>query len=84
SHILVVAARRDLRLLVREAVKSMGLIVDFVSSVGEATQFCREALPHAIIFESSLRGQRLDQLVAGIRQEVPDFVLLEVLDEGSA
>ncbi len=84
SHILVVAARRDLRLLVREAVRSMGLIVDFVSSVGEATQFCREALPHAIIFESSLRGQRLDQLVASIRQEVPDFVLLEVLDEGSA
>lgn len=84
SHILVVAARRDLRLLIREAVRSMGLIVDFVSSVGEATQFCREALPHAIIFESSLRGQRFDQLIAGIRQEVPDFVMVEVLEEGSA
>ena len=84
SHVLVVAARRDLRLLIREAVKSMGLIVDFVSSVGEATQFCREALPHAIIFESSLSGQRFDQLVASIRREVPDFVLLEVLEEGSA
>jgi CheY-like chemotaxis protein len=84
SHILVVAARRDLRLLIRESVKSMGLIVDFVSSVGEATQFCREALPHAIIFESSLRGQRFDQLIASIRQEVPDFVMVEVLEEGSA
>ena len=84
SHILVVAARRDLRLLVREAVRSMGLVVDFVSSVGEATQFCREALPHAIIFESSLRGQRFDQLVANIRKEVPEFVLVEVLEEGSA
>lgn len=84
SHILVVAARRDLRLLIREAVKSMGLIVDFVSSVGEATQFCREALPHAIIFESSLRGQRFDQLIANIRREVPDFVMVEVMEEGNA
>ncbi|RZL10194.1 MAG: hypothetical protein EOP40_07305 [Rubrivivax sp.] len=83
SHVLVVASRRDLRLLVRESVRSMGLIVDFVSSVGEATQFCREALPHAIVFESSLRGQRFDQLVASIRKEIPEFVLVEVLEEGS-
>ena len=84
SHILVVAARRDLRLLIRESVKSMGLVVDFVSSVTEATQFCREALPHAIVFESNLRGQRFDHLVAGIRKEVPEFVVIEVLEEGHA
>lgn len=83
SHVLVVAARRDLRLLIRESVKSMGLVVDFVSSVTEATEFCREALPHAIIYESSLSGQRLEQLVAGIRREVPEFVMVEVLEEGS-
>jgi CheY-like chemotaxis protein len=82
SHVLVVAARRDLRLLVRESVKSMGLVVDFVSSVSEAARFCTEALPHAIIFESNLSGQRFDQLVAGIRKEVPEFVLVEVLEEG--
>lgn len=83
SHVLVVASRRDLRLLVRESMRSMGLVVDFVSSVGEATQFCREALPHAIVFESSLRGQRFDELVASIRKEIPEFVLVEVLEEGS-
>jgi CheY-like chemotaxis protein len=84
SHVLVVANRRDLRLLIRESVKSMGLVVDFVSSVTEATQFCREALPHAIVFESNLRGQRFDHLVAGIRKEVPEFVVIEVLEEGHA
>jgi hypothetical protein len=83
SHVLVVAARRDVRLLVRESLRSMGLVVDFVSSVSEATKFCSEALPHAIVFESNLRGQRFDQLVAGIRREVPEFVLVEVMDEGS-
>ncbi len=83
SHVLVVASRRDLRLLIREAIKSMGLVVDFVSTVGEAAQFCRESLPHAIVFEANLRGQRFDLLVKGIRQEVPEFVLVEILEEGS-
>jgi CheY-like chemotaxis protein len=84
SHVLVVASRRDLRLLVREAIKSMGLVVDFVSSVSEAVQFCRDGLPHAIVFESNLRGQRFDLLVEGIRTEVPEFVWVEVLEEGQA
>lgn len=83
SHVLVVAARRDLRLLIRESIKSMGLVIDFVSSVAEATEFCRDALPHAIVYESSLGGQRLDQLVEGIRREVPEFVMVEVLEEGN-
>lgn len=83
SHVLVVAARRDLRLLIRESVRSMGLVVDFVSSVTEAVEFCREALPHAIIYESSLSGQRFDNLIASIRREVPEFVMVEVLEEGN-
>jgi len=83
SHVLVVAARRDLRLLIRESVKSMGLVLDFVSSVGEATAFCHEALPHALIFEASLRGQRLDHLIDSIRREVPEIALVEVLEQGS-
>jgi hypothetical protein len=82
SHVLVVAARRDLRLLIRESVKSMGLVVDFVSSVTEAVEFCRDALPHAIVYESSLSGQRFDNLIASIRHEVPEFVMVEVLEEG--
>lgn len=82
SHVLVVASRRDLRLLVREAVKPMGLVLDFVSSMAEAKAFCQQALPHAIVFESNLRGPAFDQLVIGIRKEVPEFVLLELLEAG--
>ena len=84
SHVLVVAGRRDLRLLIRESLKSMGLVVDFVSTMTEAAQFCREALPHALIFESNLRGLRLEQLLVSIRQEAPDFVVVEVQEEGHA
>ena len=82
SHVLVVAARRDLRLLIRESMRAMGLGVDFVSTVTEAVSFCRDALPHALIFESSLKGMRLDQLLDSIRLDAPDVVAIEVMEEG--
>ena len=84
SHVLVVAHRRDLRLLVRESLRAMGLVVDFVSTVTEAATFCRDGLPHALLFESSLKGLRLDQLLASIRLEAPDFVAIELMEEGQA
>ncbi|RTL33087.1 MAG: hypothetical protein EKK47_02785 [Burkholderiales bacterium] len=82
SHVLVIAARRDLRLQIREALKSMGLVLDFVSSVREAIEFCREGLPHAIVFEGVLRSLPFEQLASGIRQEVPEFVFVELVNEG--
>jgi CheY-like chemotaxis protein len=82
SHVLVVAGRRDLRVQLREATKDMGLVVDFVGSVREAAEFCREGLPHAIVFEGALRNLAFEQLAAGIRQEVPEFVFIELGDEG--
>ncbi|MDE2402297.1 MAG: hypothetical protein KGL90_11595 [Burkholderiales bacterium] len=83
SHVLVVAARRDVRVLVRESIKSMGMVVDFVNSVAEAVAFCREGLPHAIVVESNLRNQKFEHLVTSLRHEVPEFVFIELLDEGS-
>lgn len=82
SHVLIIAGRRDLRLQIREALKSMGLVLDFVGSVREAIEFCREGLPHAIVFEGALRSRQFDQLASGIRQEVPEFVFIELVNEG--
>lgn len=81
-HVLVVAARRDVRGLVRESMKSMGLVVDFVNSVSDAVEFCDAGLPHGIVFESSLKTPRFMQMVGSIRQEVPEFVFIELLSEG--
>ena len=36
------------------ALRDMGLIIDFVSSIEEAAAFCREGLPHAIVVEALL------------------------------
>lgn len=83
SHVLVVSARRDTRTQVREAVKHMGLVLDFVGSIEEAIEFCSEGLPHAIVIESVLKGARFKQLAADIRAEVPNFVFVEIDEQGA-
>lgn len=83
SHVLVISSRRDTRVQVREAIKHMGLVVDFVSSVEEAIEFCSDGLPHAIVIESVLKGARFKQLAADIRKEVPEFVFIEIDENGA-
>jgi hypothetical protein len=82
NHVLVVTPRRELRKQVSEAVRTMGLIIDFVASLEEAHDFCREGLPHAIVVEAALRGERFGRLREEILADAPDFVFIEVTDEG--
>jgi hypothetical protein len=83
SHVLVIASRRDMRVQIRDALRNMSLIIDFVNSVDEATAFCRDGLPHAVIIESIQNGVRFAQFRAELSAEVPDFVFIEVVEEGS-
>ncbi|HEX7640325.1 MAG TPA: hypothetical protein VF457_18170 [Burkholderiaceae bacterium] len=83
SHVLVVASTRDVRQQVRDSIRHMGLLVDFVNSVDEAEEFCRDALPHAMVYESLLANERFHKLQAGILAEMPHFVFLEIAAEGS-
>ncbi len=84
SHVLVVAGGREMRSLIKESIRHMGLLVDFVNGVEEAEEFCRDALPHAIIYESVLAGDRFHKLRVSISSEMPSFVFIEVAPEGSA
>jgi hypothetical protein len=84
SHVLVVAGGREMRSLIKESIRHMGLLVDFVNGVEEAEEFCRDALPHAIIYESVLAGDRFHKLRHGIAAEMPSFVFIEVAPEGNA
>lgn len=83
SHVLVVASRREMRLLIRDALRNMSMLVDFVSSIEEAASFCREGLPHAIVVESIQKGGRFSHFRDEILAEVPDFVFIEILEQGS-
>ena len=83
SHVLVVASRREMRVLIRDALRHMSMLVDFVSSVDEAASFCKEGLPHAIIIESIQKGEHFAAFRDEILFEVPDFVFIEILEEGA-
>jgi hypothetical protein len=83
SHVLVIASRREMRVRLRDAIRHMGLIVDLVASVEEAADFIREGLPHAIIVEGILNGERLRQLRTEICAEVPEFPFIEIVEEGA-
>ena len=84
SHVLVIASRREMRVQIRDALRNMSLIIDFVNSVEEAVGFCREGLPHAIIIEAIQSGERFAQFRDEISTEVPDFVFIEIVEEGNA
>lgn len=79
-HLLIVSPRRELRQQIHASVRHMGLIVDAVSSMQEALQFCEEGLPHGIAFEQALRDADFNRLHADITTEVPNFSFIEVLD----
>src|SRR5438105_729629 len=83
SHVLVIASRREMRVRLRDAIRHMGLIIDLVASVEEAADFVHEGLPHAIIVEGILSGERLRQLRAEISAEVPEFPFIEIVEEGA-
>ncbi|HEX4511713.1 MAG TPA: hypothetical protein VH328_16605, partial [Burkholderiaceae bacterium] len=84
SHVLIVAGNREVRTIVKESIRHMGLLVDFVGSVEEAEEFCRESLPHAIIYESVLANERFQRLKASILGEVAGIVFIEIDAEGNS
>lgn len=82
SHVLVMVGNREVRNLIKDAIRPMGLLVDYVSSVEEAVAFCSDALPHGIVYESVLASERFQRLRANILVEVPTFVFVEITAEG--
>ena len=83
-HALVVASRREVRGLVRDALRPMGLMIDFVNSVEEAVEFCRDGLPHAVVYEAALAGDRFEKLRADMLAEVPTMAFVQIAEHGKA
>ncbi|WP_198414928.1 histidine kinase [Piscinibacter terrae] len=84
SHVLVIASRREMRVRIRDAIRHMGLVIDLVSSIEEAADFCRDSLPHGIVVEGILVGDRLNHLRQEICADVPDFPFVEIIEEGAS
>lgn len=84
SHLLVVSSRREVRNLVREATRAMGMMVDFVTSVEAAAEFCRGALPHALVYEGVLGGDAFGTLRRELLEQVPNMAFIEIAEHGKA
>lgn len=82
SHLLVIAARRETRSLVRDAVRHMGLMIDYVNTIEEAREFCNGGMPHAILHESALGGERFERLRVDLLAEMPKLVFIELSEDG--
>jgi CheY-like chemotaxis protein len=83
-HVLVLAARREIRNVVREALRPMGLMIDFVGSVEEAQLLCSDGLPHAMVYDSTLGGDRFEALRSQMLAEVPNIAFIRLADQGKA
>lgn len=83
-HALVVAGRREVRALVRDALRPMGLMLDFVNSMEEAEEFCRDGLPHAVVYEAALAGERFERLRDEMLAELPAMAFVQIAEHGKA
>lgn len=79
-QLLILSAHRELRADAQAAVRHMGMLVDVVSTVAEAEAFCREGLPHVLLFDAALMDETLLHLIAGIAQDAPDFCFVEMFE----
>ncbi|MBK7062864.1 MAG: hypothetical protein IPI03_17515 [Rubrivivax sp.] len=82
SHLLVLAARRETRSVVRDAIRHMGLMVDYVTTIEEAREFCSGGMPHALLHESALGGERFERLRAELLTDMPHLVFIELVEDG--
>jgi hypothetical protein len=79
-QLLILSANRELLAEAHSAARHMGMLVDVVGSVAEAEQFCREGLPHALLFDAAMMSKALLHLAAGITRDAPDFAFVQMFD----
>ena len=83
-HVVVLVARREVRNIVRDTLKPMELMLDFVASLEEAQQLFKDALPHAVIYEASLGGDRFERLRSSLLAEAPSLAFIQIAEHEKA
>lgn len=83
-QVLVLAPDRDVRQQVRQAIQGLDLIVDYVSSVDAARQFCEDGLPQAVVYASALGGASLERWKQALitQGNTPPFIEIDPAAHG--
>ena len=84
SHVLVLAARREVRDVVREALRPLSLVLDFAGTVDEVQAQCAEAMPDAVVYEASLGGQRFERVRSELLAVSPRLAFVQIAEQGKA
>lgn len=82
SHVLVVSTRRDVRTLIRDLARPMGVMLDYVGTVDEARSFCLGGMPHAVIYEGAIGGGAMRRLMTELWAETPMLAFIEIGEQG--
>jgi hypothetical protein len=81
-QVLVMAPNRDIRNQVRMAVQGLDLMVDYVTSVDAARDYCADGLPHAVVYASTLAGAPLDRLRRSLLSDAGAPPFIEIAAQG--
>lgn len=81
AHLLVVAAQREVRNLVRNTLNVPSMMIDYVTSVEEAREFCRRARPDVVLHEAALGGESLERLRAELRAARPPVGMVQITED---
>ncbi len=84
SHVLVLAARREVRNVVREALRPHSLVLDFSGTVDEVQAQCADAMPDAVVYEASLGGERFERLRSELLAASPRLAFVQIAEQGKA
>ena len=81
-QVLVLAARRHTRQLLRDVSRGQDLQIDYVSSVDAATQSCQDGLPQLLIHEQDFEGPALSALLADLARHGASVGRIVILPTG--
>ncbi|MBE0548913.1 MAG: hypothetical protein IH627_14955 [Rubrivivax sp.] len=83
-RVLAVVAQREMRSLMHQALRPLGVMLDFVATVDEARQFCEGGLPHALVYEATPASEPFERLRAELAAEAPRLAFICIVEHGRA
>jgi len=83
-QLLVLAARREPRQQVRQALRGHEVFLDYVPSVAAAEAYCDDGSPQVLLYDAAFDGEPLEALKARLGQLRPAVTLIELQPAGHA
>jgi len=84
NHVLVLAGRREVRNLVREAIRHMNVMADYAHDIDAAREFVVGATPQAVVYEAALGTEAFEALRKELLATSPRTSFIQISEEGRA